>query len=365
MTFLRKEFLMIILLGGVCLNACNIVLVPVDVSEAYVAGFECDQDGTPVATVWVGEEATALTDGIHSAYAYSVFVTGEDVYAAGFAYVDSGNTVAKVWKNGEELPWSFGAGGSKAYAVFVLGQDVMVVGYAYDGSCNRATLWVNGIEKALSDGPHNACAQAVYVDGPNRYVVGYEENDSGIMVAKMWVYDQEAVQEVVDEVVLSNGTLDAWANSVVVYGTTVYVAGNERNEQGKSVALLWNTAQSPALIEVTALSDGTQDAHANAVFCTGSDVYVAGFDTDAASGNTVATLWINAEPTALTDGRQMAEAEAVFVLGDDCYVAGYETDVKAGNNYAKLWKNGRSVVLSERSAHALSVVAVQTFTPAT
>ncbi|MDR2759973.1 MAG: hypothetical protein LBB78_11405, partial [Spirochaetaceae bacterium] len=104
-----------------------------------------------------------------------------------------------------------------------------------------------------------------------------------------------------------------------------------------------------------ALTGGSYAAFASSIFVSGSDVYVAG----AAGGKAV--YWKNGRKIALTDGTYEAYAYSIFVSGSDVYVAGYENDgdqSKYGRNgRTKYWKNGREVILTDGTyeAYAFSI----------
>ncbi len=70
------------------------------------------------------------------------------------------------------------------------------------------------------------------------------------------------------------------------------------------------------------LSDGQFNTSANAVFVSGTDVYVAGYEFNN-NNILVAKVWKNDTSTALTGGSIHAEASEVFVAGTDVYVVGY------------------------------------------
>ena len=80
------------------------------------------------------------TSGSKDAYAYSVYVVGDDVYVAGY----EGNP-AKVWKNGEELYELADNGIAKS--IVVHNGDVYVAGgHQSDGTNFAAKVWKNGKE---------------------------------------------------------------------------------------------------------------------------------------------------------------------------------------------------------------------------
>ena len=79
------------------------------------------------------------------------------------------------------------------------------------------------------------------------------------------------------------------------------------------------------------------------------DVYVAGF------GGNVAKVWKNGLTTPLTDGTKESDAYSVAISGSDVYVAGYESN---GTHWvAKVGKNGVATPLTDgtHDAHAYSI----------
>jgi tRNA(Leu) C34 or U34 (ribose-2'-O)-methylase TrmL len=86
----------------------------------YVAGFETNELGNTVATLWKNGEAKHLSDGSANARAKSVYVSGDDVYVAGTESDTIANRiVAKLWKNGETPMNLSNATHSVANSVFV------------------------------------------------------------------------------------------------------------------------------------------------------------------------------------------------------------------------------------------------------
>lgn len=129
----------------------------------YVAGVEYNGT-TNVAKLWKNGVAQNLTDGTMYAYAYSVFVEGNDVYVAGFEDNSSNVYVAKVWKNGTAQDLTNGTNYAIARSVYVSNGDVYVVGREETATTYVATLWKNGIPQVLSDGTNNAVAYSVFID---------------------------------------------------------------------------------------------------------------------------------------------------------------------------------------------------------
>ncbi len=87
------------------------------------------------------------------------------------------------------------------------------------------------------------------------------------------------------------------------------------------------------------LTDGTQDAYANSIYITNGDIYIAGWE------GRIAKMWKNGQATHLTKGKHLAFATSVYVYNNDVYVTGYEfiagMSSYDGQTIAKVWKNGK------------------------
>jgi hypothetical protein len=122
----------------------------------------------------------------------------------------------------------------------------------------------------------------------------------------------------------------------VTPGSGIYIAGYETttNDIGQiiRVAKIWKNGIA------TALTDGTNDAAANSVFVTSTDVYAAGYKSN---GNIdIATVWKNGKATALS--ANYSRITSMYVFGEDVYLVGWE-NVRQGNSgsqFARIWKNG-------------------------
>jgi hypothetical protein len=194
--------------------------------------------------------------------------------------------------------------------VYVAGINTDVNGYS-------AVVWINGTATNLANGV-DAWATSVFVSGSDVYVAGHGAKGYNYDVAKVWKYGKDTS--------LTKGESNAWANAVFVSGGDVYVAGME--VVGGAVAKVWKNGVA------TSLTGGSE---ANSVFVSDNgDVYVAGVEY---SG--VAKIWKNGVATTLASN---ASANAVFVSGSDVYVAGTKgyaaTTTTAAKFVAVVWKNG-------------------------
>ncbi len=83
-------------------------------SDLYVTGYETNSTNVSVAKVWKNGIATNLSNGVISAYALSIFVSGIDVYVCG-----NEGGIAKVWKNGLPINLTNGSTPASATSIFV------------------------------------------------------------------------------------------------------------------------------------------------------------------------------------------------------------------------------------------------------
>ncbi|MCL1908716.1 MAG: Ig-like domain-containing protein [Holophagaceae bacterium] len=185
---------------------------------------------------------------------------------------------------------------------------------------------------------------------PDVYIAGYVTNGQGFDIATLWK-NRSALP------LSSQSTRNSQANSAFAFGDYVYVAGYENNSQGRSVAMLWKIDGVSGLIESNELTDGARDAKANAVFVNGDGVYVAGYERSyTRNREEEATLWTDGVSKSLgnTDFNRYgrSNANAVFVSGSYVYVAGYEINYSQGQDreVATLWTNGVSKPLGNSNS---------------
>src|ERR1700744_6132900 len=89
------------------------------------------------------------------------------------------------------------------------------------------------------------------------------------------------------------------------------------------------------------LTSGQDTASANAIAVSGSDVYVAGYESNGA--RMVAKYWKNGVATALSDTQLNATDNAIAVVGSTVYVAGWV--IFDGVKTAVLWENQNLTLL--------------------
>jgi hypothetical protein len=227
--------------------------------------------------------------------------------------------------------------------------DVYVAGHVWnEAEIPVATVWTNGVATALTDGTYGAWANSLAVVGSEVYVVGSERR--GMPSPYGGLHDVPTVWRNGVATPLTDGTYVAQASSVAVSGDDVYVVGyasigtHEIAKGPHDVSVLWKNGVA------TWLTDGTRDAQATSVALSGSDVYVVGWDS-IDDHHAVATVWKNGVATRLTNGARYAEAASVAVSGSDVYVVGHDGQA------ATIWKNEVVTALTDGSqtAYASSV----------
>ena len=297
--------------------------------------------------------ATALSSGIKDGFANDILVNGSDVFVVG-KDIDG----AAVWKNNTLVEKNTNES-SEARSITISGTDRFVaVSGIGNGQYNYGWVWCNNgtftVPTTLKVGPYsyNIFVEEVTAFGSDSYAAGSWNPIQG-------ANGQAIVWKNGVATALTQGFTRAEANAVYVTNSNVYVVGNESkydlngSYSGPNyyIAKLWKNGVP------TNLTNGTTDAKALSVFVNGTDVYVVGVEYSGTSNNTVtggfngiAKLWKNGVATNLTNGTTDAKALSVVVNGTDVYVAGYESN--GTNKVAKYWKNGVATNLTNGATNA-------------
>ena len=277
----------------------NITYVP----DVFVAGSQ-DNGAHPLATYW--KNSTAVTLSTEESALSSIFINGKDVYAAGWERTNN-LQLANYWKNGTKT--TLGTGASAANSISVNGNGVHVGGWEL-------------------------------VNGPD--VPRYWKNGTGTTIN---VFDP-----IISNTVTGNGS----CNGIYTIGNNVCAVGSYRNSQGRFSPWEFTNGVLPA----NTIPNNDKHCFANAVFLSGSDLYVVGYQQSPTTALPMATIWKNGTPTTLTAGTvSVGVLNAVFVAENDVYVAGYEQEdyYHVGPSFAKYWKNGVAIKLSTVSSGATGI----------
>jgi len=326
--------------------------------DVYVAGADTVVSlGYGIPTYWKNGKPVYYKDGTVSysgtaAEATSIFVLGNDVFMTGYAQFCGPfrcNNHGMFWKNGISVNLDLP---TYPNSLIVSNNNIYIAGSSLylEGTGGNAAYLKNESKIELPSGTTGSLSTAIAVSGNDVYVAGIgitgnTNNGPQKYIAKYWKNSTV--------INLTDGTNSAQAWSIAVSATDIYVAGNEWNGRSyqdasgttykKSIAKYWKNNQ-PVI-----LTDGTEDAYAESIVASGADVYVAGSEIKGNGGYFVAKYWKNGHAITLTDGSQDAKAKCIAVDGNDVYVAG------TMNGYATYWKNGVAVKLSNVESDANSI----------
>ena len=237
-------------------------------------------------------------------------------------WTSSDETLAKVSQNGEVMPLAIG---TVTITATVEGATANCVVTIKDGPVTKLTLEKTTLELYTND-------EAVLAINKLELEAGITEPS-----ATVWSSDNEAVATVDEQgkvtaislgVAIITATVDNMTATctVTVTDENVYVAGYKANDPGFYVATLWTNGVPQAL------SDGTTDAKAYAVYVSDTDVYVAGYEDGKAK------LWKNGVSQTLPNNNNANNyINSLFVKDNDVYVVG--SQVINNEDKAMLWKS--------------------------
>ena len=333
--------------------------------DVYVAGVDSATGASlfdpalGISTYWKNGKPVNLTErtydyGPDAAASTSIAVSGADVYVTGYQRSCGSlrcGDLGRFWKSGISVSLDLPTYPS---SLVVSNNDIYIAGSSgyLEGTGGNAAYLKNEVKIELPSGSAGSISTAIAVSGNDVYVAGIGitgsiYNGPQKYIAKYWKNSQP--------VILTDGTNGAQVWSIAISGTDAYVAGMDWNGKSyqdasgntykKSVAKYWKNSQ-PVI-----LTDGTEDAFANSIAVSGTDVYVAG--TEWNGRKSIAKYWKNGKAISLTDATEDAQAKSIAISGNDVYVAG------TVNGYATYWKNGIAVTLSNVESDANTIFLVK------
>ncbi len=256
----------------------------------------------------------------------SVFVSGNDVYAVGSTCEQTSETdVPTLWKNGVAQEIGEMGNFNKATSVFVSGNDVYVT--IDENDKGEALLWKNGERQMLAEGLGQAEANCVYVDRNDVYVAGQKDGQP-----TLW---KNGVPNSLGE----SGS----ANSVVVKGDNIYVAGYT-GEYFSGEAFLYVLRGNGEEVAYN-----LEMSRANSIFLTDKgDIFVAG------EVNNKPALWKDGDFISLGNV-EYGSAQSVAVNNAGVIVV--TGIVQNPNSNAMVWVNGEGFQVNDKLRYqAMSVV---------
>jgi hypothetical protein len=191
---------------------------------------------------------------------------------------------------------------------------VLVAGYSGTNGTNHvAKYWMDGQETALSNGTNDAYANSICVSGSDVYIAGTDATP---------VYWQNNT-----EIKLPITSLYGGANSICVSGNKVYIAGND-----SSKAVFWKDGSETVLDNIT-----DSGSLGTAVCVSGNDVFIAG------TRGYNAVYWKNGNIVCLTGysvPTQHVRVNGISVSNGNTYLVGYVNYAASPFPYLNYWTNG-------------------------
>lgn len=263
----------------------------------------------------------------------------------------------------------------------VTGHDVYMVGFEQETKW-VAKLWANGNPAAivLSDAANqNARAHAVCVSGEEVLIAGQILGSSSVYEPALWKYNRKTgtasfVASYPNSIVANK---ESKPLGIATIGTDIYMAGYANNGE-RDEAVYWkNGVMTRLTTDALNVKDGNNNitrkgnaSRANAIFVSGSDVYIAGYrlayteDGGGLQTTTqmyIACYWKNGQYHALTDAAQDAKAWTIFVSGNDVYVGGHMKNAPATGTAVycpAYWKNGERTMFDPTTSASQEKVCI-------
>lgn len=274
-------------------------------------------DTTLESTYWKNGVAVTLSNGARYDQIVDLVVSGGDVHAMGY---DGGFLM--YWKNG--IATNLGDSLTSASQLCISNGNVYILARS-SRNVGGPVVIKNGVPsyiklQGLTPAGSAECI-ALAVSGNDIYVAGsmYTSNGISPMVWK-------------NGVPVISTTVQGWISDLAVSGSDVYACATLLvNGSYVGQAAYWKNGQ------LITLTDDTRRTGANSIFLSGSDVYIAGWEST--SNATMAKYWKNGIETLLPFTAGSCQGGRVFVSDSTVYVSGI--NINSGDGI--LWKNGEVV----------------------
>ena len=312
-----------------------------------VAGYSGANGTNHVAKYWMDGRETDLTSGTNDAYANSIFVSGADLYIAGSEATPDGSGKFPVyWQNNTEVKLSKKSSYGSANSICVSGNKVYIAG----SDSTKAVYWTDGVETFLDNITDSGslgnviCVSGndVFIGGTRGYNAVYWKNGD---IFYLTGYNVPTQHVRVTGISILNG--DAYVVGYVNYAASPFPY---LNYWANGVATNLNTGY-----DLT--SPNNNYGIVSADFASGKDLYITGMVETTNSMINNAVYWKNGVETILPHSAANSFASAIYVSGDDVYIAGYEYDT-GQPKYAVYWKNGVEVKLTDGTTETVATSIV-------
>ncbi len=190
-------------------------------------------------------------------------------------------------------------------------------------------LWKNDKTTQITNGNKNAYASSIFVNNSDIYIAGEEEQSLGMGVtqgAKLWKNFIEIPLPDVEAGV-------TFFNDVVYSNNILYVLGFDRSPIGNHHKIkLWKNGI------VSHISNETINSRPYNMYINNEDVYVLGTMQIDGSSKPILTLWKNGVATRLTDGSNSVFPRDIHVSKNNTFILAIENE--GTTQVGKLWVNG-------------------------
>lgn len=288
--------------------------------------------------LWKNGIGTPLTD-INS-NGTDIFLANDDVYVAGNIYNGNGFTPG-YWKNSVFVPHYDPTVFAQCSSIFVDGNDVYLSGIVSNEIKFTAVYWKNGKRETLpTSSLQRAEATSIAVSGGDVYVACFVVNDSNPPFSLYWKNSQEIL--LTDQGVVSD---------IRVTGNDVHVVGPHKGYRDQFPVVYTKNGVSQTLT-----TSGVRRGAANSLLVHGTDVYIAGTEMAEENGNQpMARVWKNGVPIDVIEGPQHSSAGEVRIIDENIIIAG---EMRDGEDLVIFYKFNDQIVTLTRGGTTTEVVGM-------
>lgn len=303
----------------------NAKSVAVSGNDVFILGHETNPNGfirTSRIVIWKNDEMTPITDGSKKAAPIKMIVDNGNVYILGTETDQSegsGTELYKYWKNGVVTPLNIRGG--QASDMVVVNNDVYISGNETNANGKIvAKYWKNGVGVDITDGSKDAYGESISVEGSTIAVLFNQKNTTQFgNDLKVWKNNVVSV--------LNSGNFNTFGKKIILKDNAVHVLGRQLMSELSQQVVYWKDA---AKKEIT---NGNRNGYEFDMQAVGNDVYVV-FEETNADNIEVAKIAKNGVIKELSNGVDDMSPTAFTVVN------GVEHVVGNSGTRAFKWKNG-------------------------
>lgn len=300
-------------------------------NDVYILGHETNPNGfirTSRIVTWKNDELVPVTDGSKKAAPIKMVVDNGNVYVLGTETDQSqgsSTTLYKYWKNGVVTPLNTRDG--QATDMVVVNNEVYISGNEANAAGRIiAKYWKNGVAVEITDGSKDAYGESISVEGSTIAVLFNQKNNTQFgNDLKVWKNNVVSI--------LNSGNFNTFGKKIILKNNVAHVLGRQNMPNASQQVVYWADA---AKKEIT---NGNRSGYEIDIQIAGNDVYVL-FEEDNASNTLIAKIAKNGVAKELSNGNDDASAAAFTIVNGIEYVVGN------ANKQAFQWKNGTEKVVN-------------------